>query len=122
MVSVDESDVADAMHLDSVEDLPSGYTNDIEAAVALVESQVEPYADADDQSLVDQCAVYVAAAFVGGTEGDAVVRQMQRESQSVTFDTETASDEAMDFWHRAQAFDPTGRLGTDTQGVSFETF
>lgn len=114
MVSVSAGDVVDALHLDSTSDLPSGHESDISAAEAMVGTQVEPYAEGGEQAMVDECAKFVAAAFIAGTEDDSPIKKMQRESQSITFDTNAASDEATDFWSRALAFDPTGRLGQNT--------
>lgn len=118
MPNIDEMDVAEAMHLDGPDDLPAGSQFDITAAEELVSNQVEPYADADEGDIVEKCAVFVAAAFIEGTDGDSVVSSVQRDSQSISFDTDAASDEAQSFWHRAQAFDPTGRLGNDTASGS----
>jgi hypothetical protein len=114
MVSISGSNVADALHLSGTSELPDGYKADISAAETIVGTQVEPYVDGGEQGMVKQCAVFVAAAFISGTEDDQPIKQMQRESQSLTFDTNAASDEAADMWSRAQAFDPTGRLGQNT--------
>lgn len=126
MVTIHEADVADALHESGPSDLPDGYQSDIDAAEVIVGKQVEPYVDPGDQELVDQCATYVAAAFIEGTDGavDGAISQIQRESQTVRFDTGSVSDEAGDFWARAVAFDPTGRLGGDTAEGSgfFEAF
>lgn len=121
-VEITAADVADAMHLDGVADLPTGYEFDIESAEQLVEDQVAPYADPNDASVVEKTAVFVAAAFVAGAEGDRAVEQIQRETQTIVYDTDGDSDEAVDYWARAVTFDPTGRLGTDTTGADFEVF
>lgn len=122
MVNVTDQDVVDALHLDSVSDLPSGYAADIEAAEDIVGVQVEPHTD--ESALVHQCAVFVACAFITGTEGDAPVSSLERESASVSFDTDASSDEAVDYWERAKAFDPTGRLGQSagSSGSLFEVY
>lgn len=124
MVTVNKQDVADAMHLSGTSELPDGHEADIDAAEVLVGEQVEPHAADGSTGMVNQCAVYVAAAFIAGTEGDHAVSELTRESATVRFDTDAASDEAVDFWNRAQAFDPTGRLGSNTGGSDalFEVF
>lgn len=122
MITIDEADVADAMHLTSPAEFPAGVQSDIRAAETLVENQVQPYAD--DETMVGQCAVYVAAAFIAGTDGDLTVERVSRESQTIAFDTDTASPEAVSFWERAKAFDPTGRLGENVASGSgfFEVY
>lgn len=121
-VEITAQQVADAMHLGGVSELPTGYEFDIEAAEQLVEDQVEPYAASNDTAVVEKTAVFVAAAFVSGTEDDHAVEQISRESQTIVYDTDAGSDEGADYWSRAVAFDPTGRLGTDTSATGFEVF
>lgn len=116
MVDITHTEVANALHLASESDLPDGANADIDAAETLVSEQVEPAADTSSSGMVHKCAVYVACAFITGTEGDIAISDLQRESASITFDTENASDEAVDYWKRAEAFDPTGKLGSSTGG------
>lgn len=116
MVDITQEQVADALHLDSITDLPTGVSSDIESAEAIVGEQVEPYAD--NQTLVEKTAVYVACSFITTTEGDFPVSSMTRETATLKFDTDVGAPR--DFWSRAQAFDPTGRLGRDT--VGFEAY
>lgn len=109
MADIPPERVADAMHT-TKDELPTGYTEDILAAEILLERQIEPHADGSDADAVTTTGVYVAAAFITGTEGDAHVEDIERESSAFSFDLDGMSDEAKDFWSRAVMFDPTGKL------------
>lgn len=116
MVSITEDQVANALHLDNgAADLPTGASLDIEAAEELVGEDVEPYTD--KSALVKKTAIYVACAFLTGTEDDFAISSISRESATISYDTANTSKEASDFWTRAKTIDPTDRLGRET--VSF---
>lgn len=119
MVDISDQDVADALHTD-VSGLPTGVESDIKAAEELVGFEVEPYASETESELVKKVTAYVAASFITGTEGDAPVSSMSRADAAISFDTSALSAEGMSFWKRAQALDPTDRLGRDT--IGFEAF
>lgn len=115
MVDITLSQVADTLHTSATE-LPSGASTDIDAAETIVGDQVEPYTTASGS--VEQTAIYVACAFITTTEGDYPVSDLDRETSTISFDTDVGA--ASDFWSRAKATDPTGRLGNGT--IGFEAY
>lgn len=118
MVTITEHEVADALHLESASELPAGAESDIASAEYLVGDQVEPHTDASDR--VKQTAIFVAAAFITGTENDVPVQSISRNGASISYASEFISEEGMDHWARAQAMDPSDRLGRDT--IGFDAF
>lgn len=122
MVDVPPERVADAMHTDGVSDLPTGYAEDITSAEYLIEEYVEPHATDDQSNAVETAGVYVAAAFIGGTEGAAPLASIDRESAALEFDIGNMSPEARDFWARATMVDPTGRLKAASEGTTAFSF
>lgn len=117
MVTIQLSDVADALHLDGETDLPTGADADVSAAETMVGAQVEPYID--DSALVAKICVYVACAFITGTEGDNAISSIQKETATISYDTDTTSPESQSYWHRAKAMDTSNRLGRST--MTFKT-
>lgn len=118
MVTITEQEVTEALHLSSTSDLPTGASSDIATAEELVGAQVEPYTS--ESLLVERCAIYVACAFITGSEGEGALSQIQRDTATISYDTEGVSDESVDYWMRARAVDPTGRLGSSH--MDFEVF
>lgn len=119
MVTITDAEVADALHT-TVAELPTGYESDIDSAEIVVGAQVEPYASNPD--LVKRVAIYVACAFIEGSEDAYAVKQVRRESATLSFGVDQTSEASRDFWMRAVAVDPTGRLGRSTTTIGFETF
>ena len=120
MTDIPPERVAAAMHTD-IENLPTGYEEDLTAAEHLIDEYVEPHASGGQSDAVETCAVYVAAAFISGTEGAAPISSVDRESATIEFDVENMSAESRDFWARATMADPTNRLDNATKsGPAFE--
>ena len=120
MATVPAARVAAAMHT-SIDDLPTGYEEDITAAEHLIDAYVTPHASSGQADAVETCGVYVAAAFIRGTDGAAPLSSIDRESATLSFDVQNMSPEARDFWARATMTDPTGRLASAADsGPDFE--
>lgn len=123
MVDIPKDRVAGALHKDASE-LPTGHEEDITTAEAVIEQYVEPHTGPDEQDAMLSAAVNVAAAFIAGTEGDAPISSVSRDTGSVSIDVGNMSDEARDHWARAQMIDPTDQLssaGEDTASFSFSS-
>lgn len=111
-VSTSDSDVADVLQRD-VADLPTGYQYDIDAADALVNDEVVPYATNQDR--IDATAVYLAAAFIsyggGGAKVELPKSSERMETYRRSFSEGLVSGEAADLYERALLMDPSDRLG-----------
>ena len=118
MVELDEQRVAKALHRE-VSELPTGYEEDILVAEQVIEEYVEPHSDATH--LIETTGVYVAAAFIAGSEGEAPLNSIQSETTSIGIDVANMSDVSRDRWARAKMIDPSGKLGDlEMDGPSFE--
>jgi len=107
--------VRSALGADSTEYSDSTLDYPITFAHDLVDQQVTPYADSDDEGALRRVETELAAAIaIGGRDQDLPASSIEQQSASVDFvDVVDVAGPAGSHWERAQLADPTGRLGTD---------